>query len=238
MSSSRLLSRLDAAIAAAAHPLRADYLRAERAGYLARQGHLIEASQVIALLHERYDPSPNVLISAWLNLAEGLLSHFSDLSGVAIDKMRRAYALSGAARDTPLRALTAAWLAHMEYVAHDFELMARHLAESLQLADAEFHTARSRACLVGAQGYHLGGRYDLAQPWYEKARLHANADGDEAMLSAVMHNMAWLHAVQARQTQLQGNGPTLSVNQILLGAESALITGGGTEEADEPKIAR
>jgi len=217
---SRLLSRLDAEIAAAKHPLKADCLRAERAGLLARQGHLDEARQVLSSLHMQYAAHPHAIMSAWLSLGEGLLSHFSDLGAAAHDRMRRAYALSGAARDTKLHALSAAWLAHMDYTQYDFNAMVRHVGEALTLSEASDHGVRSRACLVVAQAYHFGARYDLAQPWYAKARHHAADDGDEATLSALMHNMAWLHASHARQQMLTHPGTSGVTPHMLMSAES------------------
>jgi len=217
---SRLLSRLDAEIAAARHPLKADCLRAERAGFLARQGHLDEARRVLSTLHMQYAANPHAVMSAWLSLGEGLLSHFSDLGPAAHDRMRRAYALSGAARDMKLHALSAAWLAHMDYTQYDFDAMVRHVGEALSLAEPGDHGTRSRACLVIAQAYHFGGRYDLAQPWYAKVRLHGNADGDEATLSALMHNMAWLHASHARQQALTASAEGVATPQMLMSAES------------------
>ena len=217
---SRLLARLDAEIAAAKHPLKADCLRAERAAFLARQGRLDEARQVLSSLHMQYAAHPHAVMSAWLSLGEGLLSHFSDLGPAAHDRMRRAYALSGAARDMKLHALSAAWLAHMDYTQYDFDAMVRHVREALTLSEATDHGIRARACLVVAQAYHFGGRYDLAQPWYAKARHHAATDGDEATLSALMHNMTWLHANHARQQALTVPGTVGITPQVLMSAES------------------
>lgn len=217
---SRLLSRLDAAIAAAANPVQADCLRAERACLLARQGQLAEARAVYAALQAQYALKSHPAVSAWLSLAEGLMSYFSDLNRMARDKMARAYALSAAARETRLHALAAAWLAHLDYVDQDFEAMARHVAESFKAVADDQHGPRARACLVVAQAYHFGGRFDSAQPWYAKARQHANADGDEAMLSAVMHNMAGLLANESRQHLLQGVQDGDVTRRAMLGIES------------------
>ena len=218
---SRLLSHLDAAIvAAASQPVQADCLRAERAGLLARQGQLAEARTVISSLQAQYAARPQASVSGWLSLAEGLLSYFSDLNRAAHDKMRRAYALGAAARDMKLHALAAAWLAHMDYAAYDLEPMGRRVAEAFQFADADHHAARARACLVVALAYHFGGRFESAQPWYAKARLHANAEGDEAMLSAIMYNMAGLLTDQARQLVLTGAHDPSVARRAMLSLES------------------
>lgn len=217
---SRLLRRLEADIAATKHPLKADCLRVERAAYLARQGLLDDARQVLSSMHMQYAANPNAVMSAWLSLAEGLMSHFSDLGPTAHDRMRRAYALSGAARDMRLHALAAAWLAHMEYAQDELDAMVRHVGESLTLSHPDDHGVRARASLVVAQAYHFGARYDRAQPWYLKARQHANADGDEATLSALMHNMAWLNVSNERQRMLTSNTGSTITPQMLMSAES------------------
>lgn len=237
---SRLLTNLDAAIAAATQPVQADCLRAERAGVLARQGQLAEARAVMSTLQTQYARQPNVSVSAWLSLAEGLVSYFSDLNRNARDKISRAYALGAPARDTRLRALAVAWLAHMDYVDHDLEAMARHIAECFDLAAPEHHAARARACLVVAQAYHFGGRFDAAQPWYAKTRQHANTEGDEAMLSAVMHNMAGLLANESRQTILRGVEDDNVTRRAMLGIESTgnfdALVGTGSLDALVPLL--
>jgi hypothetical protein len=217
---SRLLSHLDAAIAAASQPLVADCLRAERAGLLARQGQLAEARACLAALQTQYARQPQAALSAWLSLGDGLVSYFSDLNRSARDKMSRAYALATAARDTRLRALSMAWLAHMDYVDHDLEAMAHHVGEAFGIAEPDHHAAQARVCLVVAQAYHFGGRFDAAQPWYAKTRQHANAEGDEAMLSAVMHNMAGLLANESRQTLMCGPQDVAVTRRAMLGIES------------------
>ena len=76
---SRLMARLDAAIAAAANPIEAKCLRAERAGLLARQGQLEAAKAVIDELNGQLAWQPNTALRAWLTLAEGLHGYYSTL---------------------------------------------------------------------------------------------------------------------------------------------------------------
>ncbi|CAN5859373.1 hypothetical protein BH11PSE8_BH11PSE8_35970 [soil metagenome] len=218
---SRLLARLDAGITAAKTPLAADCLKAERAVYLARQGRFEEVTDILAALHRRYDVRPNVRISCWLGLAEGLQSYFSDMGPSARDKLRRTHALSTSAGLAPLRALSAAWLAHIDYLRMDVAAMTQHAGEALQIADPLHDAARSRANLVVAQALHEAGRFDLAQPWYARARLHANAEGDDATLSALMYNMASLRAANVRQALLGGVADEAEERHLLLSADSA-----------------
>jgi tetratricopeptide (TPR) repeat protein len=219
-STSRLLRHLDAAIASATDPLLADTFRAERACYLARQGGLVEAQSTVIALRARYDADPNLVMTIWINLAEGMVSHFSDMGTLARDKIHRAYALSEASQDPELVALTAAWLAHMDYLNVAFAQMAKHVSRSLQNATENSHSAQSRLSLVVADAYHLAGRLDLAQPWYSRARIHAVAEGDDATISALMHNMAWLRAANLRQAELRSLPRSPSGEHALMSAEA------------------
>lgn len=217
---SRLLKALDARIANCRDPVESTCLQAERAALLARQGHLEEARAELAAIHARYDSRPNARVSAWTSLAEGLVAFCGNFTRPARDKVLRALALSSAIGDSNLRALSAAWLAHMNYLEQDFEPMVQNLHIALTHAPAAASSTLARANLVVAQGFHWADRYDLAQPWYSKARLHATKEGDETLLSALMHSMAWLRAAQARRMAFSGPTDRRQVLQILLGADS------------------
>lgn len=217
---SRLLTRLDAAIAAASTLTKADCLRAERAALLARLGRVGDARTVLSSLQMQYSTSPHPMVNAWLCLADGLLCYFTDLSHSARDRVHRAYALSGATRDNRLRALSAAWLGFMDYTRGDFKGMPGYAAQALELAEPDHHAAQSRASMVVAMVYHLCDRYDLAQPWYAKARGHAQAEGDEATLSALGHNYALMIVNLAREHQLSDPTQERLIRQALLANDS------------------
>jgi tetratricopeptide (TPR) repeat protein len=217
---SRLLARLDADIAAERNPLRADILRAERAAYLARQGQTEDARKELTALHQRHDGRPNFEMSAWLSVVASLMSFFGEAGPAALDKMRRAHALSKAAGLTQLQALSAAWLAQMDYVRLDLQSMAGNLVTSLDLAESSNHAARSRASLVTALAYHTAERLDLALPWYSRAREHATAMGDDATVSALMHNMAWIRTFNMRRAVLTGTSDRGEGEHALMAAES------------------
>jgi tetratricopeptide (TPR) repeat protein len=100
--------------------------------------------------------------------------------------------------------------------------MVQHVQEALSLSGAGEHSARSRVSLVLAQAYHLAGRLDLALPWYGNTRAHAVDEGDDATVSALMHNMAWLRAQRLRASDC---GLIVEPDPIeehaMLGAESS-----------------
>lgn len=198
---SRLLRELDLRITSAKSQVDQDCLLAERACYLARRGFLTDADNTVRILRARYAHAPLDIVLARINLAEGLIHHFRDMSDQAREKFLRAHALSEVSENGPLIALSAAWLAHLDYLQGDVVAMTKHLDRALQHATPENHSAMSRATLVVADAYHLAARLDLALRWYAASRVHAAAEGDDATLSAYMHNMAWLRAANLRQNQ-------------------------------------
>jgi tetratricopeptide (TPR) repeat protein len=217
---SRLLNQLEAAIAAAPTRLIADCSRAERACYMARQGRLDEARSTVTALRQQYGTAPNVAMSAWLSLAEGLESYFRNLGEGSRDKVMRAHAFSAAAGLVTMQALSAAWLAQMDFTKLDAEPLARHAKQALKLAAPNDHSARSRVSLVLAQSLHVAGRLDLALPWYRRAHAHATTQGDDATISALMHNMACMRLDNLRQAKLTGLGDGSDGDLVLTGTES------------------
>jgi hypothetical protein len=224
---SRLLAALEEAIKKANHPLEAQCLRAERAALLARQGQLERAMGVIDELNSQLTWQPNNnLVRGWLALAEGLHGYYSVIGVGGREQIELAYQLaqdSGPA-GARLRATTAAWLANFVFGDDDMSRLPPLVREALVTAAPEHHGARARATLVAGFAYHFGGQSARAQPWYEASRRHAIAEGDEAHLSALMHNQAWMRASQARMALLFGAGEAGSENQAvtqaLIGAES------------------
>ena len=225
-SRSRLLARLDAAIAAAANPIEAQCLRAERAGLLARQGQLEAAQAVIDELNTQLAWQPNAPLRGWLALAEGLHGYYSALGRGAQTSIEQAYMLAqGPAALKRLHAVAAAWLANMAFANDDMPRMAALVREALDTAQPEQHAARARAALVAGYAYHFAADNTHAQPWYEASRRHAIAEGDETHLSALMHNQAWMRASQARLALLfdanAGDAAHVdAVTHALMGAES------------------
>ena len=218
---SRMLARLDQEVATAASRVEADCKRAERAAYAARLGLSAQAKAELDALRQAYAPRPNAKVSAWLNLLEGLIGHFGDMSPQARGRILRSHALSSAADIPDVRALSAAWLAHMDYLHLSVPSMAHHAAEALRISTGQQHSVRSRVGLVLAQAYHFSGHLGLALPWYSRARDHAVAEGDDATLSALMHNMAWLRAQRLRASDCGlATEPTRSEEHALLAADS------------------
>ncbi|MFH7042337.1 hypothetical protein ABT392_08475 [Paucibacter sp. JuS9] len=215
---SRLIKSLDQQIAAALNPVQGACLMAQRAIALVRHGQLSEARDQLTTLHQLAFQHPHSSIGAWLHLAEGLMSYFTDFSSAAREKTQRALAIARTAKLAEVEALSLAWLAHLAYARHDLPALIGHAQEGLKVVGAGHHAARSRLSMVLALAHHYSGRADLAQAWYAAARRHATLDGDDATLSALIYNMAEMQTAQARHAALadaSGRKP-----ELLLGADS------------------
>jgi hypothetical protein len=217
---SNLLTNIDSEIIMAPDQITADCWRAKRACYLVRMGRRDDAIALIYSIRDRYSREPIAVITVWLNLAEGLAAYFGGMSEPALQKVRRAHALASAARIDPLCALCAGWLAHLEFGLLKTDEMAAHIEQSFTLAGGEDHDTLARTSLVVAVALHTSNRYDLAKPWYSEVRLHAVAEGDDATLSALLHNMSSMGVMNLRQSVLTGSTGVALALDALMGADS------------------
>jgi tetratricopeptide (TPR) repeat protein len=217
---SRLLVRLDAEIAAAPTQLLADCKRAERAGYLARLGKFEECNNEINIIRQDYFGRETSIITIWLNLIEGISALSKSFDLCARDKIVRSHALSLACNNRLMRSLSAAWMAHVEYLKNDFDSMAAFAAESLNYSSGDEHASRARVFLVLALANQFAGRLEVSNMLYKDAHMHASADGDDAMISALMHNKTWLQAQELRFCEWQIGGPADERAHTLMAADS------------------
>lgn len=217
---SRLLTQLASRIAAARDPVEAACLRAQRGIYLARQGNQAEAQAIVEAIRGEFGARPNAEVTAWVSLLEAVIHFFSQPGPKALDRLRRAHALSRAMNHPVLVPLCAAWLAHIEFNANRMEPMLQYATEALRLAQPEHHAALARVSLVVADAFHFAGRFDLAKPWYAAVRQHALADGDDAMISAMLHNVAAFRANEVRLADAFGHPIANELHQALMETES------------------
>ncbi len=217
---SRLLTQLAARIAAARDPVEAACLRAQRGIYLARQGKHREAQAIVDAIRDEFGARPNAEVTAWISLVEALIHFYSQPGPKALDRLRRAHALSRAMNHPVLVPLCAAWLAHIEFNANRMEPMLQYAVEALRLAQPEHHAALARVSLVVADAFHYAGRFDLAKSWYAAVREHALADGDDAMISAMLHNVAAFRANEVRLADAFGAPVPAEARRALMETES------------------
>ncbi|MBB4845566.1 AraC-like DNA-binding protein [Paucibacter oligotrophus] len=219
---SRLLKRLEAEIAASKTLAKTSCLRAQRALLFARHGHMAEAREQLTDLHQLAFQHPHPEVGAWLHFAEGLMSYYTDFSSAAQEKIARAYAIAKSVGLNNLEALSAAWLAQLAYVRHDLPEMLRQAQACDEAAAGTDFSARYRLCTVLGLAHHFANQQEQARHWYAKARTHAQAEGDDAALSALMYNMAEMRTAQARRESLASRFAPGAVagSGLLLGADS------------------
>jgi tetratricopeptide (TPR) repeat protein len=149
-----------------------------------------------------------------------LIHFYSHPGPKALDRLRRAHALSRAMNHPVLVPLCAAWLAHIEFNANRMEPMLQYAVQALQLAQPRHHAALARVSLVIADAFHFAGRFDLAKDWYAAVRQHALAEGDDAMISAMLHNVAAFRASKTRLAAAFGHADMEEASRARLEAES------------------
>ena len=236
---SRLLKRLDAEIAAAPSQLRGASLKAQRAILIARHGQISQAREQLTALHQLAFQHPHPEIGAWLHLAEGLMSYFTDFSSSARGKIQRAQAIAKAAGLLEVEVLAAAWSAHQAYTYHDLTALTQHARTCLDLSTPEHHAARGRLAMTLGVAYQFANRQESAQAWYATARRHAMAEGDDATQSALIYNMAEMRTAQVRHQALAHPGEPLP--ELLLGADSVMhydAAVGGSAKAELTPVLR
>jgi len=186
-----LLHRIDFELSSCVDVLRRAELIAERGVYSARIGDFDDAREAVRLLRERFG-SANVRVSIWIMLIEGLVLFFESLSTIAYDRIRRANLVGRASENHDLAALTAAWLAHLDFNASRFNDMEQWLGSCLHKFSEQRSDTRIRVYVVVASACLYAGYVPEGRRFCELARREAVAVGDEATLSAIMYNRAAL----------------------------------------------
>lgn len=218
---SRLLARLDQEVALAADPREGACKRAERAAYLIRQGNIARGRTELSTVQEGNLRAPDPRVSSWANFAEAVLQQTIGNEAGAIDRLKRALAIAEAAQVHRVSALSAAWLAYVAYTRADLPMVIQYVETYLRTPPPFDQSALARVHLVLGQGFHFAGRYDIARTWYESARLAAVNVGDDLLISAILHNAAWLHLSCVRQGILSNSTMNTSPVSVRLAMESA-----------------
>ena len=170
--------------------------------YLARKGDSALAREHIAALRGEANPDYFAVSTCGAILAEGVLAYVQGERQLALDRLRRARAIS--TQFGEVRRWAEAWLAHVAFDADRYEeLRDCHSSAISDVRPGEHAVlARIGATLGGAT--HYFGRFDLAKPWYEFARQHAVAEGDDLTIDAVLYNVAAIRLNDLRLQQING----------------------------------
>ena len=191
------------------------------ASHYARHGHTLKASNSILAVRNEFGSELDAEVAVWLMLAEGICGFFDMRADEAYERTKRAYAVARAIGAREAVATCAAWMAHLEFNACAYDSMVYHIEESLQYAENDDHQAGARVSLVLADAFHFAGAFQEARPWYMRCRLHATAEGDDATLSAMFHNLAAFHASNIRLSDAFGDLNPIEARRAWLEAESS-----------------
>lgn len=201
---SRFLARLDEEIAVTSDRFGRRSLLAERAAYQARLGEIELARRDLGNAQAENDLEPHARVSILINIADGLCHYFEDMSPAANDRYQRARALAHASGQADLQARADSYIALLEYGAHRFEQMFRHLDAATEGVSMSDKQTLCRICMIVGQTLHLANRFDLAAKCYRSAKFFANEVSDDASMSAILHNMASIRSVNLRNFRLGG----------------------------------
>jgi len=219
---SRLLTTLNAQAGSTRDPVIWAKTVCRAASHFAAHGKTDEALIAIKNVRNQFGKDLHINVASWLMLAEGVLHYFHAKVPEAYDRIRRAYGLAIALRNDSAFPICAAWMAHIEFEACKYGEMAKHLEESILTARPEDHQAIARSSLILAVAYHISGDFESSRPWYEKARLNAAAEGDDATVSATLHNMASIRASNVRLDDSFGGDSERETRRVSLETASSL----------------
>jgi len=219
---SRLLTTLNAQARTTKDPVVWARAVCRAASHFARHGRTNEALNSIGIVRKQFGPELQFEVASWLMLAEGVLHYFKAEVKQAYDRIRRAYGLAVALGTESALPSCAAWMAHIEFHDCTYDRMAGHLEEALTRARPDDHQALARASLVMANAYQLAGDYGLARPWYERARQHYTAEGDEATLSAMLYNVAIFRLANVRLADAFGEVDEKELHRAGMETESSV----------------
>lgn len=219
---SRLLTNLNAQASGTRDPVIWAKAVCRAAAHFAAHGKTNEAITAIGVVRAQFGVNLHFEIASWLMLAEGVLHYFKAEIPQAFDRIRRAYGLAIALQNTSAFPACAAWMAHMEYNRGEYVTMVKYLKEALLSAQRSDHQAIARASLVMATTLHHANDFERARTWYERARLNAAAEGDDATISATLHNMASFRAFNIRLDDTFGADTSKEAQRVSLEAGSSL----------------
>jgi tetratricopeptide (TPR) repeat protein len=143
-------------------------------------------------------------VMVYINLAEATDKFQSADTQEAIQKAKRAYALSAASGRRDLMALSAAWLAHLDFNDGHYVDAVSMISVCLSSLDQAEPLAKTRCYTLLADILSFCGNSSEATPWYAKARAAAVEEGDEIAIGQIIYNSAAFRFNNLRLSQVRG----------------------------------
>ncbi len=173
--------------------------------YLARTGEFKRSEDLRLEVRSLFGDGRSARVSILLMLLDGLLIYYRDLGPAARDRIARANLISLATRMTDLVSITFAWLAHIDFNKGDYVAMVREIRQCLDgIQDDLDDIAITRVSLVLGDAFLHCGKIEASRVWYERARLAATKQGDQAAIGAITYNRAALHVQNLRLRAVTG----------------------------------
>jgi tetratricopeptide (TPR) repeat protein len=189
--------------------------------YLAQKGDIAAAERQVLEIRNGRQTQSNLREVVCANLVEATICFQRGVTSEAIEKARRAYALSKSVTDKGLSSMSAAWLAHFLFNAGIYHEAIVFAAESLVEPTFCEKMVIARASLVVASMYHFFDDYKSAKLWYDSARNAAVAEGDDVMIGLVLYNIATYRLNNIRMLELNGKSSGDDMLRLKLEAMSS-----------------
>lgn len=202
--SSRFLDRLSALVSVSSDVYDKACLNLESASYLARRGDHLDSLKIVQSIRSDGLHLHSSKLSAWLNFAEGMQFHCKGRDPEARVKWSRCVAIARSSRSDEVLARALAWLAFCDYTILRIDSIATLTIEAMHVLAKDNYEGCARINMTLAQIYHLCGSYTRAREFYDRSRLACLESGDDVMLAALIHNMAWLRMSALRNESLRG----------------------------------
>lgn len=190
--------------------------------YLARRGDSGPAQSAIARVRTESPSTYYTLAIAGANLAEGVLAYCAVDFETAADKLKRAMAMADSIHAHRLHQWSSAWSCHVECNVDQFENAALLAKSVFANAEADHHSALARAAVTVAGAMNLLNGREAAQSWYEIARRHAVAEGDDLTIDAVLHSVAAYRLNDLRLAELDSKLYRVDVERASLELASSI----------------
>ena len=192
------------------------------AAYRARIGDIESAKRVVAQERSRDSKLSEAQIFAHINYVEGLCQYFERGLDFALKKFLRASVLAaGCPQGDCLPFLIHGWLAALYRNQGRWKLMVDSLLAAADQGGNGSSEVGFRVCLVAADVLQELGVYVASSDWYDVARRHALAIGDDAAISAMLYNRAAIRVFNASLDEAAGLAVTVDDDHIALQASSA-----------------
>ncbi len=176
----------------------------ELAAYHARAGDFDAAEAIRQKVRASFGSGRSPAVSIRLMCLEGVLAFFQRLDPLARDRIYRANVLSTALQQRALVALTAAWLAHMDFNLNRFEDLRADLRSALDAISSDDLEAKCRVALVLADAFLYAHDFRCSRTYYQWSHSLAVRIGDRAAIAAMTYNSAAMKISALRVMEAMG----------------------------------